>query len=145
MESNGDRIAAIAEAHDLSRDTVRAVVEDLQEGAENPQVCEACGATANAEEDRFVGRVPLADGSEGVRCAECFVELLEGETILSTRQSEAVGYLYLSDLTHQEISRITGMQAVGRNRRRALDKILDARESNSETVPPILEAIEHEV
>ena len=127
---NTDRIAEIAEAHDLQRETVRAVVEDLQEGAENPQVCEACGRTANAERDRYVARVPLADGSEGVRCAQCYVEHLDGETTLSGRESEAIGYLLTSDLTHSEIERITGMgSSVNKYKRRALAKFDEAQNS----------------
>lgn len=144
MSNDGDRIAEIAAAHDLERETLRSIVKDLQEGAENPQVCEACGRTANADAEHYVARVPLADGGEGVRCMECFVDLLDRETILSTSQAIVAAYLYATDLTRREISRITGVGSISSHRSRALEKIGEAQKDHTES-DTILPRLNHEL
>lgn len=123
-DETDDAIGRLAAKHGIDRDQAADLVQDLQAEAESPIVCEECRQSADPDEGRYIGRVRLTDGETGVRCTECYADMLVDETLLSGRESEVVAYTELTDLKHREIGEIIdmGRENVGSYRSKAMKK-----------------------
>jgi DNA-directed RNA polymerase specialized sigma24 family protein len=100
--------------------------------------CEECNREADESAGIVVARYPLPDGDFGIRCNECFAEILAEETLLSQQEAEFAA-AYLAGLSYYDAGELVGIPkqntgTIGNHVREKREKAFEQMEQAANTI-----------